>query len=105
MSEASRCPYCGGPQGAASALDSLYREVHKIREIAEARGASAAGGTGGAAGAGQTGGAAGAGQTGGAARAGESERRIAALTREVAELRATVARLRGAGVAGLAPSR
>ena len=96
MSEASRCPYCGGPQGAASALDSLYREVHKIREIAEARGASAAGGTGGAAGAGQT---------GGAARAGESERRIAALTREVAELRATVARLRGAGVAGLAPSR
>ena len=47
-------------------LGSLYLEVRRIREIAEAR------------------------------DAGEGSRRVAELTREVEELRATVARLRGA---------
>jgi hypothetical protein len=47
-------------------LGSLYQEVRRIREIAEAR------------------------------DAGEGSRRVAELTREVQELRATVARLRGA---------
>jgi hypothetical protein len=46
-------------------LGSLYRELRRIREIAEAR------------------------------DAGEGGRRVAELTREVEELRATVARLRG----------
>jgi hypothetical protein len=47
-------------------LGSLYQEVRRIREIAEAR------------------------------DAGEGSGRVAELTREVQELRATVARLRGA---------
>ena len=47
-------------------LGSLYQEVRRIREIAEAR------------------------------DGGEGSRRVAELTREVHELRATVARLRGA---------
>lgn len=55
----------------ASGVEPLYREVRRIREIAEAR-ASA-----------------------------DDVRRIAELTRQVAELRATVARLRGAGAADL----
>jgi hypothetical protein len=62
------------PGGAAYAgtgqrgLGSLYQEVRRIREIAEAR------------------------------DAGEGGRRVAELTREVQELRATVARLRGAAM-------
>jgi hypothetical protein len=62
----------GAPGGAAAHsgmgerdLGSLYQEIRRIREIAEAR------------------------------DAGEGSRRVAELTREVAELRATVARLRG----------
>jgi hypothetical protein len=47
-------------------LGSLYQEIRRIREIAEAR------------------------------DAGEGDRRLAELTHEVEELRATVARLRGA---------
>jgi len=50
-------------------LDSLYREVRRIRELAESREAA-------------------------------DGRRVAELTREVAELRATVARLRGLAPAG-----
>jgi hypothetical protein len=52
-------------------LDPLYREVRRIRELAESRE--------------------------------EADRglRIAELTREVAELRATVARLRGSAMAGV----
>ena len=63
------------PSGAAAqagtgerGLGSLYQEVRRIREIAEAR------------------------------DAGEGSRRVAELTREVHELRATVARLRGAAM-------
>lgn len=78
MSETASCPYCGAavPDGGASGgaahpgtgerdLGSLYQEIRRIREIAEAR------------------------------DAGEGGRRVAELTREVEELRATVARLRG----------
>ena len=73
MSETASCPHCGAavPDGGAHPgtgerdLASLYREIRRIREIAEAR------------------------------DAGEGSRRVAELTREVAELRATVARLRG----------
>jgi hypothetical protein len=102
MSETSCCPYCGlalrdaadaartgqpdgtvqpkgtaQPDGTASrGIEPLYREVRRIREIAEGRAAE------------------------------EAARRIADLTRQVAELRATVARLRGPGVLPLpaAPS-
>lgn len=56
-----------GDQG----LDPLYREVSRIREIAESR------------------------------EAADGGRRMAELTREVAELRATVARLRGSATAGV----
>ncbi len=52
-------------------LGPLYREVRRIREIAESRSAADGG------------------------------RRVAELTRELQELRATVARLRGAATAGL----
>jgi hypothetical protein len=79
VSDAARCPHCGAavpdgdvPGGAAAyagtgerGLGSLYQEVRRIREIAEARDAR------------------------------EGSRRVAELTREVEELRATVARLRG----------
>jgi len=82
VSETARCPRCGAavpdgdaPGGAAAqagtgerGLAPLYQEVRRIREIAEAR------------------------------DAGEGGRRVAELTREVEELRATVARLRGAAV-------
>jgi hypothetical protein len=86
MSETGRCPYCGSSTGRGATepaavreaaapgedgLESLYREVRRIREIAEAR------------------------------AAGDDIRRIAELTREVLELRATVARLRGPGIARL----
>jgi len=83
MSETSCCPYCGLPLRDAAAtaqpdgtagrgVEPLYREVRRIREIAEGRAAAA------------------------------DARRIADLQREVAELRATVARLRGPGVVPLA---
>ncbi len=78
VSETASCPHCGAavPDGGAPGgaghpgtgerdLGSLYQEIRRIREIAEAR------------------------------DAGEGSRRVAELTREVAELRATVARLRG----------
>jgi hypothetical protein len=79
VSEPGRCPYCGSAPTAAGAarkapaagdgLEPLYREMRRIREIAEARPAD------------------------------DAERRIADLTRQVQELRATVARLRGPGLA------
>ena len=82
MSDTLSCPHCGWPVRAAMAgessdragqgdrgLDPLYREVRRIREIAESR--EDAGGS-----------------------------RVAELTREVEELRATVARLRGSAMAG-----
>jgi hypothetical protein len=78
VSEKACCPHCGAavqdsgaPSGAAHpgtgerGLGSLYGELRRIREIAEARDAR------------------------------EGSRRVAELTREVEELRATVARLRG----------
>ena len=86
MGETGRCPYCGSPSGSATepdggrapagareagAVEALYREVRRIREIAEGR------------------------------ASGDDARRIAELTRQVADLRATVARLRGAGAPGL----
>ena len=83
MSQTPRCPHCGSPlradpPGGADpgdrGLDSLYREVRRIREIAESR------------------------------EAADGRRRVAELTREVAELRATVARLRGSAVPHLARS-
>ena len=91
MTEPACCPYCGCPR--ESPLDSLYREVARIREIAER-------------------------SVGDSARPAPrvpeprepadqgagSAARIAELTREVHELRATVARLRGSAVPGLARS-
>ena len=77
MSQTPRCPHCGSPLRADPSdcvsagdpgLDSLYREVRRIREIAEA------------------------------GEAADGRRRVAELTREVAELRATVARLRGSAI-------
>lgn len=68
------CPYCGLPQPAASTagggavgpLDLIYREVRRIREMAQSQ-------------------------------ADRDQQRIAALSHELDELRATVARLRGPG--------
>jgi hypothetical protein len=78
VSDTGRCPLCGSaataadaatePYAVADGLEPLYREMRRIRELAEARAAS------------------------------DAERRIAELTRQVAELRATVARLRGPGL-------
>jgi hypothetical protein len=72
----SACPYCGSPVGGATGhapgLEPLYREVRRIREIAESRASE------------------------------DDARRIAELTRQVRELRATVARLRGPGEPRLA---
>jgi hypothetical protein len=68
MSEQASCPHCGFPlatDGHADALASVYGEVHRIREIAESR------------------------------TTGTTDDRIAELSREVHELRLTVARLRG----------
>jgi hypothetical protein len=77
VSETGHCPYCGSPVREAAGngdggLEPLYREVRRIREIAEARASD------------------------------EDAGRIAELTRQVWELRATVARLRGPGEPGLA---
>ena len=92
MTEPACCPYCGCPR--ESPLDSLYREVARIREIAErsaaverARPVPRAVETGEP-----------------ADQSARSAARIAELTREVHELRATVARLRGSAVPGLARS-
>jgi hypothetical protein len=67
------------PSGAAAqagtgerGLGSLYQEVRRIREMAEAR------------------------------DSGDGSRRVAELTREVEELRATVARLRGTAMGAAA---
>ena len=83
MSDTLSCPHCGSPVRAAvmagetgdrrgrgdRGLDPLYREVRRIREIAESHEDA-------------------------------SGSRVAELTREVEELRATVARLRGSAMAG-----
>lgn len=69
MSETGRCPYCGSTGRGESGIEGLYREVRRIRELAESDVAE-----------------------GQAAR-------IADLTRQVQELRATVARLRASGPA------
>jgi hypothetical protein len=81
VSETGRCPHCGArvsgaaePGPAKSDLEPLYREVRRIRELAEGRTAD------------------------------EDARRIADLTRQVQELRATVARLRGPGTSARATS-
>ena len=91
MTDATRCPHCGRP---GDALESLYREVARIREIAESRDG------------GQN--ARPAPRAVAAMDAGDqsahSAARIAELTREVHELRATVARLRGSAVPGLVRS-
>ena len=63
MSKTGRCPYCGSAPTPADGLEPVYREMRRIRDIAEAC-------------------------------AGDAEGQIAGLTREVEELRATVARLR-----------
>jgi len=65
VSETGRCPHCGSASAPADGLEPLYREMRRIREIAEAR------------------------------APGDAERQIAELTRQVEELRTTVARLRG----------
>jgi hypothetical protein len=81
MRDLPRCPHCGSPVlvagqrpagEPASPLDSLYQEVRRIREIAEAGRDES-----------------------------ESRLRVEELTREVNELRATVARLRSTALAGL----
>jgi hypothetical protein len=87
MTETSRCPYCGSAGG--NALDSLYREVARIRELAEHRTAGDPASRGSA-------------RTPDGDESARSAARIAELTREVHELRATVARLRGSAVPGLA---
>lgn len=77
MREAARCPYCGSPapdrsrggRATGGALDALYDEVRKIREIAEDRESRR--------------------------EHDDDKRRIAELLREVQELRVTLARLRG----------
>jgi hypothetical protein len=106
MTERSRCPHCGAPGRVAAApgygsapahgagagpLELLYQEIHRIREIAEAR-AAPGGGEPPAPAVSAPAGSAG------------SERRVAELTREVQELRATVARLRGTTARSLARS-
>ena len=88
MTEPACCPYCGCPR--ESPLDSLYREVARIREIAESRDGGPSVRAVAATGAGD--------------QSAHSAARIAELTREVHELRATVARLRGSAIPGLARS-
>jgi hypothetical protein len=95
VSETGRCPHCGSVPGAAGpgaapepggpariGLEPLYREVRRIRQIAEAHDADDAR------------------RIVDARSANDDARRIAELTRQVHELRATVARLRGTGVTG-----
>lgn len=80
MSEPQACPHCGARQSPgghdrAAAVDAVAREVRRLREVAETRQAT------------------------------DQEARIERLTREVTELRATVARLRGAVPAPVPPPR
>jgi hypothetical protein len=84
VSEMLHCPQCGSPVRAVvmpgdngdragpgdAGLDPLYREVRRIREIAESRSAVDGG------------------------------RRVVELIQELQELRATVARLRGSAMVG-----
>jgi hypothetical protein len=72
VSETGHCPFCGSAPAPADGLEPLYGEMRRIREIAEAQ------------------------------APGDAERQIDELTREVAELRATVARLRGSRSVSLA---
>ena len=65
MREPAPCPQCGRPATARGAVNSLAREVERLRELAETRSADA------------------------------DRRRIEELSREVWQLRETVARLRG----------
>ena len=75
MSEAGPCPHCGSDGRGESGIEGLYREVRRIRELAESDVAQ------------------------------KQAARIADLTRQVQELRATVARLRAPGPARSAPPR
>jgi uncharacterized protein YceH (UPF0502 family) len=68
------------------ALNALYREIRRIREIAQERAACEAQ------------------QPAAALPVTDSDRRVAELTREVAELRATIARLRGSSAVRLVRS-
>jgi AhpD family alkylhydroperoxidase len=101
VSETGRCPYCGSAASAAGAnaapepdgparagLEPLYREVRRIREIAEAHAVDDD-----------------TRRITEAHAADDDARRIAELTRQVHELRATVARLRGPGVAAAVYTR
>jgi hypothetical protein len=71
VSETASCPYCGSPALAAGDL-GIGPLYQEVRRIREIAESHDAGG----------------------------ERRVAELTREVAELRATVARLRGSAMGG-----
>jgi hypothetical protein len=75
VSEAGPCPHCGSDGRGESGIEGLYREVRRIRELAESDVAQ------------------------------KQAARIADLTRQVQELRATVARLRAPGPARSAPPR
>lgn len=105
MNDTASCPYCGapaGPEGTGTvrgradgrmgALGPLYTEVRRIREIAEANGPEPPRETAVPAGTRTP-----AGCPDGSRPDGRDEdlARIAELTTEVRELRATVARLRG----------
>jgi hypothetical protein len=117
VSETGRCPYCGslpGPVGADRApvpdapaeagIGPLYREVRRIREIAETRAAEDARSIpetradNDARSIPETRAEDDARSIPEAPAADDDARRIAELTRQVQELRATVARLRGPGV-------
>ncbi|MBV9380072.1 MAG: hypothetical protein JOY82_22270 [Streptosporangiaceae bacterium] len=82
MGASARCPYCGAVRGddAAAGIDALFREVARIRALAEraqpARERAQA-------------------PESREAESREAESREAALLREIAMLRETVARLRG----------
>jgi hypothetical protein len=73
MDEVARCPHCGAVKGGtAAAIDALYREVSRIKDLAERRQRASQD------------------VTDDAAKAREAE-----LLREIRLLRETVARLRG----------
>jgi len=73
MDEVARCPHCGAIKGGtAAAIDALYREVSRIKDLAERRQQASQDVTDDAA-----------------------EAREAELLREIRLLRETVARLRG----------
>jgi hypothetical protein len=73
MDEVARCPHCGAVKGGtAAAIDALYREVSRIKDLAQRQRSAPQD------------------ATGDAARAREAE-----LLHEIRLLRETVARLRG----------